>query len=384
MKITEIRAHPMSVPYAHPRWTAHERMERDQLVLVEVRTDQGLAGFGEIAGGPQKPICELIGTFAGVIAGMDPLGQSEIWQKLFSLTSPRPGGIGGWDGMPAPLPRNLRPQIMAAIGGIDIALWDLKGKAVGLPVFRLLGGTRTEVFTYATGGYYLEGEAPEACAEQYARFVAAGYRAVKLKTGALSLADEVKRVRVVRQVIGPEVKLMLDMNAPYDVAGCIRFAEAMAPYEILWLEEPLHWYLQPADYVRLAAASPIPLAHGEREWHRYTVRDFIDSGAIRYVQFDSTRAAGFTESLRIAHYAEQKGVVIAPHSALHIHAHLASAFGDAAFGAEAIGDPDRHPIHHHIHRGGAAVTNGMAQLTEAPGFGMEIDWAWVEKYRSTG
>ena len=81
--------------------------------------------------------------------------------------------------------------------------------------------------------------------------------------------------------------LMLDMNAPYDVEGCIRFAAAVAPYDILWLEEPLHWYLQPADYVRLAAASPIPLAHGEREWHRYTVRDFIDSGAIRYVQFDS-------------------------------------------------------------------------------------------------
>ena len=114
---------------------------------------------------------------------------------------------------------------------------------------------------------------------------------MKLKTGALSLADEVTRIRAVREAIGPDVKLMLDMNAPYDVAGCIRFAKAVAPYDIFWLEEPLHWYLQPADYVRLAAASPIPLAHGEREWHRYTVRDFIDSGAIRFVQFDSTRAA---------------------------------------------------------------------------------------------
>ncbi len=196
------------------------------------------------------------------------------------------------------------------------------------------------------------------------------------------MADELTRIRAVRAAIGPGVKLMLDMNAPYDVAGCIRFAEAVAPYDIYWLEEPLHWYLQPADYVRLAAASPIPLAHGEREWHRYTVRDFIDSGAIRFVQFDSTRAAGFTESLRIAHYAEQKGVVIAPHSALHIHAHLASAFGDAAFGAESHGDSTRHPIHHAIHRGGAHTKDGMVHLTEAPGFGMEIDWAGVEKYRS--
>src|SRR6476659_8078751 len=205
MKITEIHAHLLSVPYAQPRWTAHERMERDQVVLVEVRTDQGLVGLGEIAGGQQKQICELLATFAEVIRGMDPLGQAEIWQKLFSLTSPRPGGIGGWDGMPAPLPRNQRPQIMAAIGGIDIALWDLKGKAAGLPVFRLLGGTRTEVFTYATGGYYLEGEPLHRCAKQYARFVADGYRAVKLKTGALALADEVTRVRMVRETIGPDV-----------------------------------------------------------------------------------------------------------------------------------------------------------------------------------
>src|SRR6185369_8762360 len=101
-----------------------------------------------------------------------------------------------------------------------------------LPVFRLLGGMRIEVFTYATGGYYLENEPLERCVDQYLRFVADGYRAVKLKTGALSLADEVMCVRLVRQAIGPDVMLMLDMNAPYDVQGCIRFAEAVAPYGI--------------------------------------------------------------------------------------------------------------------------------------------------------
>src|SRR6202167_2818122 len=338
MKITEIIAHPLSVALEQARWTAHEQMDRAQVVLVEVRTDQGIVGFGEIAGGPQNVIVGLVKMFSPVVLGMDPLGHTEIWTKLFSLTSPRPGGLCGWDGLPAPLPRNQRPQIMAAIGGIDIALWDIKGKAVGLPVFRLLGGTRTEVLTYATGGYYTEGASLASYADELANYVAHGSPAVKLKTGALSLQDEVTRIRGVREAIGPDVLFMLDMNAPYDVAGCIRFANAVAPYDIVWLEEPLFWHLQPTDYVRLAAASPIPLAHGEREWHRYTVRDFIDSGAIRYVQFDSTRHAGFTESLRIAHYAEQKGVLIAPHSVGHLHGHLVSAFGDAAFGAESHGD----------------------------------------------
>jgi L-alanine-DL-glutamate epimerase-like enolase superfamily enzyme len=105
------------------------------------------------------------------------------------------------------------------------------------------------------------------------------------------------------------------MNAAYYLPDCIEFARAVAPHRIFWLEEPLHWYLQPADFARLAAATPIPLAHGERELTRFTVRDFIVQGGIRYVQFDATRSAGFTEALRIAQLGEQHGVMLAPHTA---------------------------------------------------------------------
>jgi L-alanine-DL-glutamate epimerase-like enolase superfamily enzyme len=382
MKITQIIPHALAADNAQPVWTAHERFARSQLILVEVRTDAGIVGIGEIASGAAKTVCGLIETFSEIVKGMDPLGQDEIWRKLMSLTSPRPGGVGGWDGMPAPLPRSQRPEIMAAIGGIDIALWDIKGKAASLPVFRLLGGTRQEVFTYATGGFYIEGASLQSYAPEFERFVAEGYHAVKLKTGALSLSDELQRIASVRAAIGNDVLLMLDMNAPYDVNGCITFANAVAPHDIFWLEEPLFWYLQPADFRALADASPIPLAHGERELHRLTVRDFIDSGAIRYVQFDSTRAAGFSESLRIAHYAEQKNVLISPHSAPHIHAHLVSAFGDAAFAAESFGVSDaRHPIQHAIYQGGIEVVNGMIRLSESPGFGVEIDWRAVARFR---
>jgi D-galactarolactone cycloisomerase len=382
MKITDVIAHPLAADYDHAAWTAHEIFDRAQLILVEVRTDEGVVGFGEISGGPQKLVCDLVKMCGEVIRGMDPCGHTEISAKLMSLTTPRPGGLGNWDGMPAPLPRNHRPQMMAAMAGIDIALWDIKGKAVGLPVFRLLGGTRTEVFTYAVGGFYVEGAPLRSYAQEFSEYVDKGYRAVKLKTGALSLADELVRIKAVREAIGSDVLLMLDMNAPYDVEGCIRFARAVEPHEIYWLEEPLHWYLQPADFLRLAQATPIPLAHGEREWHRYTVRDFIDSGALRFVQFDATRYSGFTEALRTSHYAEQKGVVITPHSAPHIHAHLVSAFGDAAFAAESVGRESRHPIHHAIYKGGAHFKDGMLHLTEDPGFGLAVDWKGVEKLRA--
>ena len=383
MKITEVITHPMKVDLEQARWTAHEISDTATLILFEVRTDEGLVGYGEVQGGPQKIICDLAGQFGECIKGMDPLGHVEIWEKLFSTTLPRPGGLGGWDGLPAPLPRSQRPQATAAIGGIDIALWDLKGKAAGLPVYKLLGGSRTSVFTYSTGGYYMEGEALEACAEEFAGYVQKGYRAVKLKTGALGLEKELVRIKAVREAIGPDVLLMLDMNAPYNVKDCIEFAKAVEPYDIFWLEEPLHWHLQPADYVRLSESSSIALAHGEREWTRFTVRDFIDSGALGFVQFDSTRHAGFTESLRIAHYAEQQGVMIAPHTAPQIHAHLASAFGDAAFGAESHGGHDRHPIQHRLYSVCAhAESDGMVHLNDKPGFGFEIDFDYLASVHS--
>jgi D-galactarolactone cycloisomerase len=312
---------------------------------------------------------------------MDALGHLEVWERLFALTSPRPGGIGARDGLPAPLPRDQRPQIMAAIGGIDIALWDIKGKAANMPIYRLLGGTRQAVFTYATGGYYVEGAPLTACADELGSFVAAGYRAVKLKTCGMAVADELVRIGATRQAIG-EALLMLDMNAPYNVQDCIAFAKAVEPYNIFWLEEPLHWYLQPPDYVRLAAAVSIPLAHGEREWHRFTMRDFITSGALRFVQFDATRHAGFTEALRIAYLAEQHGVCIAPHTAPHIHAHIVSAFGASAFAAESHGDTERNPIQHGLYTDGPVVHDGMLHLNDSPGFGVDIDWQFVKKHQA--
>jgi L-alanine-DL-glutamate epimerase-like enolase superfamily enzyme len=381
LKITAVKAHPISIPRPQPSWTAHEITTEATLILVEVRTDAGVVGYGEIQSGPQPLICRLVEQFGEIVRGMDALAHADVWEKLFALTSPRPGGIGGKDGLPPPLPRGQRPQIMAAIGGIDIALWDIKGKAAHLPLYRLLGGSRRELFTYATGGYYVEGAPLSACADELGGYVAAGYRAVKLKTGGLSLEEELVRIRATREAIG-EATLMLDMNAPYDVQDCIRFALAVEPYDIFWLEEPLHWYLQPADYVRLADAISIPLAHGEREWHRFTVRDFITSGAIRFVQFDATRHAGFTEALRIAYLAEQHRVSIAPHTAPHIHGHLVSAFGASAFGVESHGDPERHPIQHGMYTAGPEVRDGMVHLNDLPGLGIEIDWAFVDKHRA--
>lgn len=353
------------------------------VILVEIRTDEGIVGAGEIVIGPQAMTCKMVEMLAPVIKGMDPLGIDDIWKKMFSITNPRPGGIGGWDGLPPPLPRYLRPQFMAAMAGIDIALWDIAGKAANKPVFRLLGGTRTDVFTYAVGGFYEEGAPLLAVTDEFAGYVEKGYRAIKLKAGALSLEDEAQRVKAVREAIGPDVLFMIDLNAPYDIDTCTRYEKMVRPHDIFWLEEPIHWYYQPSDFVQLANAIQTPLAHGEREWHRYTARDFIDCGAIKVVQFDCTRYAGFSEALRIGRYAEMKGVQVSPHAAAHVQAHLASALGDAAFCAESVGNENMHPIHNRIFSGGAHHGgDGRVHLTEEPGFGLTVDWKAVAALRS--
>jgi L-alanine-DL-glutamate epimerase-like enolase superfamily enzyme len=380
MKIAAINVFPLSAPAPGRMWTAHEVLHASTMILVEVKTDDGVTGYGMIHGEPQKTICEWIKRFEEIVRGMDALGHVEVWEKLFLLTCPRPNGLRGADSLPPPLPRGARPHIMAAIGGIDIALWDIKGKAARLPVYKLLGGARNSFFTYATGGYYHEGATPESYARELASYVDRGYRAVKLKCSEGTLADEVERIRAVRDAIGPDTLFMLDMNAAYNLEDCIEFAHAVAPYDIHWLEEPLHWYLQPADYVKLAAASPIPLAHGERELTRFTMRDFIVSGAIRFVQFDATRYAGFTETLRVAHLAEQHGVRIAPHCVPEIHTHLCSAFASASFAVEMLGNERRDIIGRGIYSRGPEMRDGEVHIPDAPGFGFEIDWDFARRY----
>lgn len=378
MKITDVIIHPLQADHNRLSWTAHEPFARAILTLVEVRTDEGVIGIGEIASGPQPVVVDMLKMIIPTIIGMDPRGHIEIWDKMLSITTPRPGCVFNGDGLPSPLARHLRWEFMAAMAGIDIALWDLKAKSVNLPVFRLMGGTRTDVHTYGVGGMYRPDGKPSDYAEELAEFVDRGFKCVKLKSGGLSLAEEIERIKAVRDAIGPDIGLALDVNAAYSVEDCIEYANAVAQFDIAWLEEPLHWYLLPSDFVRLANNCPIPLAHGEREWHRFAARDYIDSGALRYIQFDSARFGGITEGLRVGMYAEQKNVMVQPHSWPHLHTHIASALGKGAYGAECVPDPHMHPVHHEIFSGGAYYKDGRLHLTEAPGFGMEIDWKRVK------
>ena len=179
-----------------------------------------------------------------------------------------------------------------------------------------------------------------------------------------------------------DVLLMLDMNAAFSLEDCIRFAHAVEPFDIFWLEEPLHWHMSPTDFAVLARSTHIPIGHGERELTRHTVRDFIEHGGIRYVQFDATRAGGMTEAVRIAHLAEQHGVSIAPHLAPEIHSHLVAAFRTASFGVETMGGSDRNPLSYGLYRTRMQMRDGMVDIPQGPGWGAEVDWDFVGRHRA--
>ena len=381
-KIASVKDHPIVVELKTRYWTAHEGIATWSVIIVEVQTDDGVIGYGEIHGSPQKGICTWVERLGEYIKGMDANAHLPVWEKMFGVTHPRRNGIMDQDGMPPPPARSEFPQVLGALGGIDIALWDIKGKLAGLPVYKLLGAENRPILSYSTGGYYREGAPDNHCAEEMAGFIAKGYKAVKLKTGAGPLDVEIGRIKATREAIGKDNLLMLDVSGAFSVHEAIRFAQGAEPYDITWFEEPLHWYCQPADYLQLAEATTIPIAHGERLTNRFTCRDFITSGGIGYIQFDATRFCGFTESIRVAELANQLNVKIAPHHAPEIHSHLVAAYPEHGFGCESHGDPERDPTFYHLFSERAQIKDGYVHMNDKPGFGIEIDRKFMERYKA--
>jgi len=378
MKIKSVRAHPITTKLDKVYWTSRGAWGTYNMVLVEVETDDGLIGYGQINKTPLKEIAEIVEGLEEVIRGMDALAHEAVWAKILNLTVPHlePGVT---ETVRPRFEQNKRIQIMAALGGIDIALWDIKGKAFGLPLWRLLGGERREVPAYASGGYYEEGYSPLAVIDEMGSYAAQGYRAVKMKCGGLDIAGDIARIKGVREAIG-DADLMLDGNGAYSLKEAEIAIKSFEPYRIFWFEEPLHWYDSTRSLARLATATNVPLASGESELHSWAVRDLVDLGAIRYVQFDCTRAGGVTEGLRIAAYAYAHGLQIALHHDPQVHGHLVAALPNG-YCVEGFPRPERDPVWHQLFTERPELEAGTLTLTDKPGLGIEIDWKTVERWK---
>lgn len=381
MKITAVEPIVVSwPPFENSFWTSLNRIGQVSELVVLVHTDEGIIGIGEAHGGSMHYIdntgvAHISGAGSTVtdilkplLIGENPLDNERLWSKMFGLTYQK-----GWSQIGA-----TRQQILAAMAAVDIALWDIKGKAANMPVWRLLGGYRNTVPCYVTGGYYQDGKTIDDLTAECKSYVETGYNAIKLKIGGVSVEEDVDRVTAVREAVGPDIDIMVDVNEGYDVRTAIRAARLLEPLDIRWLEEPVHWYDRIEGLRQVADATTIPIASGEQALTRWDARDLLMRGGIKIMQFDCTRSAGITEVLKIAGMCAAQNVNLALHHDPQVHGHVMAALPNGEI-LETFPSAARDPIWAELFSVRPEIVNSQMKLLDRPGWGLELNEDTLEK-----
>ena len=366
MKITDLELRQYRWKRGTPIRNGMHTYTHSGLNLLQIHTDEGISGIGW-AHKPQtlgmaQVAAGLLEHFKPLLIGEEPFNYRRIWQKLWV-----PKLVGR---------RGLATRFISAI---DIALWDLMGKATGKSAQKLLGAARDRVPAYIAGGYYQEGKGLAGLAAEMEENLDLGAKAVKMKIGGASIADDVERVRVVRETIGHDVKLMVDANCAYSVHEAINIARKMEPYDIFWFEEPL----PPDDYrghTRLAGATAIPIATGENEYTRYGFRDLIANDAAAIFNADAQILGGITEFMNVAALAAAHDLHIAPHGDQEIHLHLVGAIPNGLiveFYRETV-DANRGRVFEEKLR---LDDDGWLTIPQRPGLGVTPNYEFLERFR---
>ena len=285
MKITAVRTHVLQATLSQPFAYSRAWYDTRTAMLVEIETDTGLTGWGECYG-PAAITSAVVKSVAPWLIGEDPLRTDFLWQTVYARL--RDHGQKG--------------VVIEGLSGIDIALWDIKGKHFGVPAHQLLGGrVRSEVQAYATGLYRRKsGDPLRYLAEEAAGYVAEGFKAVKLKVG-FGIEEDAAVTRAVREAIGPGIALMVDANHAYDATAAIRLGRMIETHDIGWFEEPV----PPEDlagYREVKSALSIPIAGGECEFTRFGFRDVLVSRAMDIIQPDTCAAGGLSECKKICRH----------------------------------------------------------------------------------
>jgi D-arabinonate dehydratase len=364
MRIAAVESLLVRVPLRRPVLLSRQTFTAREFNVVRVRTDEGLVGVGYARGG------EVVRAAAEVevaprLAGRDPFATETLWAELHEAAS-----IVGRAG-----------AFMRALSAVDIALWDVKAKALGLPLFRLLGGEDGRVPAYVSGGYYRDGQTLDDLARELAGYVERGFRAVKIRVARLPLREDVERVAAVRRAIGDDVELMVDANQGYATA-----AEATAAgrrFEQLgvrWLEEPVRAEDR-AGSANVAASLDMAVATGETEYGRFAFRDLIAARAADILQPDATVVGGVSEWLKAAALASAHGLPVAPHYFTEVHAHLVAATPNAITVEYFFPDADIISFDELLAEP-LAPRDGWIELPERPGVGLDLRPDALERYRA--
>ncbi|WP_164662228.1 mandelate racemase/muconate lactonizing enzyme family protein [Tropicibacter sp. Alg240-R139] len=389
MRVKSVQAWWVQFPIESQRQHVSDfgRLTTFDAAIVRVETDDGLIGWGEgknAAGsaGFYGTLVHMINTeFGPKVVDRDPADVTYIWEDLYNGVRAEKARSHGHS-MPDLARRGLS---VAAISAIDIALWDILGKSQGVPVWKLLGGRKADRLpAYASGGW----ENPERIGEQLTSYIDyGGFNAVKMRVGAMDASPHAsaERVRAARRAIGPDVELMVDAHGTFTVGTARRFAEMVRDCDLAWFEEPISGD-DKQGMAELRASIPIPIAAGESEATRFDFRELATLRAVDIFQPDPGYAGGITECMRIGTLASTFNLGLAPHlwagapcffAGLHICAASPASFTvEFSLGAN--------PMIHDLAKETVAVSDGMIQIPDTPGLGLNISDKTIRDFAVQG
>lgn len=365
LKIKSIEVRNVRIPLKDPKSISTKTMTFRDYTIFNIRTEDGVEGWSYVWGLPV--VKNLVDMYKNLIIGESAYETNKIWQKLFRQ-------MDRWD----------RSGIaMRALSGIDIALWDIIGKAANMPIYQLQGAVRESVEVYYSGGYYAA-----SCADKKSLFdylekeirtaYDKGFRAFKMRIGGATPTIDVERVGFVRSLIGPDCKLMVDANCGYDADVILRMARKMEEYDLAWLEEPVS-VDDLNGCARVAANTTIPIALGENHFGLWQFREIIEHRAGCIIQADPTVMGGFTEYKKLAGVCAMGHLKMAPHCFHDVSIHMGLAvpevmimeYMDLAGDVINVQAIIENPIE---------AVNGRIRANNRPGHGLILNESAVRKY----
>lgn len=372
MKITAIQAIPISfrLPEGKTVTMGVGSTTKRDAIIVRVQTDAGVTGYGEAHPGRSPgAITSLIhGTIAPMLVGMQATDVVGAWQRVHRMQLSSHG---------------LGAGAALALSGIDMALWDIRGKAAGMPLYELLGGTRRRLPAYA-GGIALGYQPKESLADEAQGYIERGYKALKLRLGD-GASKDIERVLHVRTVLGDGVDILSDANTVYTMADARRVLPVLADIRAGWLEEPFACN-DFASYREAAKITPlVPIAAGENHYTRFEFAQLLEAGAVKVWQPDLSKCGGITEGVRIAAIASAWRIPVHPHSSATglNHAatlHFLGATENSGYFEACVSkyNPFRDMFGTVFEIG----RDGRVEPPSGPGLGVDVDESLFEKYPS--
>src|SRR5947208_287755 len=370
MKITDVRTIRLraEIPSEGQVFSRSGIRNSRSATLVQVETDKAITGLGSCSGNGELIEFIVANVLKPLLIGMDPTEIDAIWDKAYVRGGHKEFGTRGIG--------------VVALSGVDIALWDILGKARGVPLYELLGGKcRDKVPVYATALYP---EEPSKVAQRARKFADQGFHGVKIKVG-FDLDQDIRIVRAVREELGKDFVIMTDANQGYSVDVALEASDAFADCGAFWLEEPL--FVEDIEgHAILREKGRTPIAVGENLHTRYAFENFIVRGAVDFIQPDVARAGGITEIRKITALAARHNVPVSFHTwgdgvALAASVHLSAALRDCIVMEL---DYTYNPLREELLREPFKVQEGYLIPPEKPGLGIELDQDALQRFAFSG